>query len=225
MILALAVFFLSHRLPASPPVRRWLTALLGGAGYIALYSLFSLAILGWLIAAAGRAPYVEIWSFAPWQLWAPNIIMPFVCLLIAFGLAAPNPFSIAGRKGEAFDPERPGVAGVTRHPLIWGITLWALAHLIPNGDLAHVILFGLFAAFGFIGMVAIDTRRQREWGLEVWAARARHTSFTPLVGILAGKARIDGFDSPWLRIGAGAALYFALLFSHSAVIGVSPFPA
>ena len=119
-----------------------LQAHLGGVAYGVIYSAVSLAVLAWLIAAARNAPHIQLWDFELWQLWVPNLVMPFVCVLIAFGLAAPNPFSFAGRGSASFDPDHPGIAGITRHPLLWAITLWALAHMVPNGDLAHVLLFG-----------------------------------------------------------------------------------
>ena len=116
--LAFAAFLVSHAVPARPAVRRRLQARLGGAGYAAAYSAVSLVILAWLIAAVRDAPHIQLWDFELWQLWVPNLIMPFACVLIASGVAAPNPFSIAGRNSERFDPDRPGIAGVTRHPLL-----------------------------------------------------------------------------------------------------------
>jgi uncharacterized membrane protein len=223
MSVAFAAFFASHILPARPAVRRVLHARLGAAAYAALYSLVSLAILGWLIEAARNAPRVQLWDFELWQLWAPNLVMPFVCLLIAFGLLAPNPFSIAGR-GSAFDPARPGIAGVTRHPLLLAITLWAAAHMIPNGDLAHVILFGLFAVFGVIGMAALDRRRRREWGEAVWAERAAKTSLIPFAAVLSGRLRLSEYAPNPARLAAALALYLSLLAMHPMLIGVSPLP-
>lgn len=225
LIAAFAAFFASHRLPARPPIRQRLTAALGPSVYIAIYSALSLAVVAWLIVAAGRAPYVEIWPFAPWQLWAPNIAMPVALFLIVFGVAAANPFSIAGKTAETFDPQRPGIAGITRHPLIWGLTLWALAHLVPNGDLAHLILFGLFGAFGLMGMAAIDKRRKREWGAQVWNERARHTAFVPFAGLATGRTRLKGFHQPGQRALITIAVYIALMLLHPVVIGVSPLPA
>ena len=219
---ALAAFFASHSLPVQPPIRRWLHARLGKVVYLSFYSGVSLAVLVWLVIAAGRAPFVEIWPFANWQLWVPNIVMPLACFLIVFGVAVPNPFSIEGREAERFDPERPGIAGITRHPLLWGITLWAFAHLIANGDLAHVVLFGLFTAFGLIGMFAIDKRRQREWGRDIWIKQARNTAFVPFAGILRGNAGYAELLMDWRRGGMAVILYLTLLFSHPTVIGVSP---
>ena len=111
---ALVVFLASHSLPARPAVRRMLRERLGGRTYMILYSIVSLAVFAWLIWAAEHAPRIQLWSFEPWQLWVPNIVMPFVCLLIAFGFASPDPFSLTGRNAAAFDPRRPGIAG--HHP-------------------------------------------------------------------------------------------------------------
>jgi uncharacterized membrane protein len=152
--------------------------------------------------------------------------MPFACLLVAFGVASPSPFSIAGREGSSFDLDRPGIAGITRHPLFWAITLWAVAHIVPNADLAHVLLFGLFALFGAAGMLALDNRRRREWGPELWARRASHTSIIPFAAILVGRFQPGRLRFPGLvRTLAALALYLTLLLSHQAVIGVSPLPA
>src|SRR5579884_3882519 len=89
---ALIVFFLSHMIPARPQIRRYLIGRLGRGSYILLYALISVGLLAWVIAAAGRAPFVPVWDFEPWQIWVPNIAMPFACVLIALGIGAPNPF-------------------------------------------------------------------------------------------------------------------------------------
>ena len=225
MALALIAFFASHIVPARPAVRRSLQAHLGGVAYGVIYSTVSLAVLVWLIAAARNAPHIQLWDFEPWQLWVPNLVMPFACLLIAFGLAAPNPFSFAGRRSEAFDADRPGVAGITRHPLLWAITLWALAHMAPNGDLAHVLLFGLFAVFGVIGMAALDRRKRRQWGEALWAERAAKTSAFPFAALFEGRVRPRELRlDPWRAV-AALALYAALIAAHPYAIGVSPLPA
>jgi uncharacterized membrane protein len=225
MTAALGAFFASHIVPARPPVRRFFVERLGKRIYTALYSAVSLVLLFWLIVAAGRAPQVRLWDFELWQLWVPNIVMPLACLLIAFGVAAPSPFSIAGQDGSSFDPERPGIAGVARHPLLWAITLWAAAHTVPNGDLAHIMLFGLFAAFGIAGMFILDARKRREWGRDLWARLAARTSIVPFAAVAAGDFRLGGLRRQHIvRTLAALALYLALLMSHQAIIGVSPLP-
>ncbi|WP_210325885.1 NnrU family protein [Oricola nitratireducens] len=64
---AFAVFLLIHAVPVRPPVKPWLVASLGRAGFGMAYSELSVAVLVWLIGAAARAPYVEVWKRAEWQ--------------------------------------------------------------------------------------------------------------------------------------------------------------
>src|SRR3974390_1322817 len=112
LIFAFATFFLSHILPARPTVREWLIRLAGKNCYLWAYAALSILLFGWLIVAADPAPSIALWQFSPWQTWMPNVAMPFACLLLAFGIATPNPLSIASHNDETFDPESPGIAGV-----------------------------------------------------------------------------------------------------------------
>ncbi|MDW3117484.1 MAG: NnrU family protein [Roseovarius pacificus] len=163
-ILAFLVFFLSHLIPVRPPVRPWLVGHLGQTGFTAVYSALSVAILGWIIAAAGRAPYVALWDRAAWQTHVPLTAMGIVCLIVALSLGRPNPFSFGGAHNDRFDPAHPGIIRYLRHPLLAALAIWALAHMVPNGDLAHVIVFGVFALFALLGQSLITRRRKRELG-------------------------------------------------------------
>jgi uncharacterized membrane protein len=224
LILAFALFFLSHIIPARPPIRAWLIRHIGKALYLAAYSVLSIILFVWLIVAVGRAPYLPLWQFAPWQLWIPNVVMPFVCLLLAFGMVVSNPLSIASHNDAAFDPGHPGIVAVTRHPVLWAAALWAFAHAMPNGDLAHVLLFGLFGAFSLLGMLAIDARKQRVLGATEWRRLSCRTSFVPLAGLADGRWRPSFRKIDLFRLGAAVGLYVGFLTLHARVIGVSPFP-
>jgi uncharacterized membrane protein len=221
--IAFLAFLAAHLLPARPRARAALCNLLGEGLYPVLYSATSLVLLGWLVVAAGRAPFVEVWAFAPWQMWAPNIAMPAACLLLAFGIGAANPFSFGGRDA-AFDPERPGIAGVTRHPILLAIVLWAASHAIPNGDLAHVLLFGTFALAGIAGMLAIDRRTRDRMGASEWQRLAARTSLLPCSALLTGRWRPDPRGLSWQRFAAAVLIYGTLLLLHEPVIGLSPLP-
>ena len=211
---AMAVFLLSHAIPVRPPVRPFLVRTLGLVPYLLLYSVLSIAVLIWLILAARHAPYVQVlpdWS--GWR-WMPVLIMPLVCWLAVAGLMARNPFSFGGMGRRAFDPEAPGVLGFTRHPLPLALALWSLAHLLAKGDLAHVILFGIFGGFAVLAMRMLDRRKQREMGRADWERQAARTG---LFSLSALRPR---------AIEAGLAIigFFALLHLHLPVIGYSPLP-
>lgn len=223
LILAFALFLLSHIIPARPGVRRWLFRQFGKASYLWTYADVSIFLFGWLIMAANRAPYVPLWNFYPWQTWIPNVAMPFASLLLAFGIAMPNPLSIASRKDETFNPDRPGFVGVTRHPVLWAAALWAFAHMVPNGDLAHVLLFGSFCAFSLSGMLAIDARHRRVLGEAPWHHLTRHAPLLPFGNI--GSLWLLSFrKSELVRLIAAASLYFGILLLHAPLFGVSPLP-
>ena len=213
-ILAFAAFFLTHAVPVRPPVRPWLVARLGRTGFTLAYSALSLAVLGWLIVEAGRAPYVELWEPAAWQRHLALAAMLPVCLLAALAVGRPNPFSFGGPR-DGFDPARPGVVRWVRHPLLVALAVWAAAHIVPNGDLAHAILFGGFAAFALAGQVLVNRRRRRELG-QTWAdldAQVRAGSLFP---------RPASWPRLVLRLAAGGVLYAGLIGLHPAVFGVGP---
>ena len=212
--LAYAVFFLSHSLPVRPPLRPWLQARRGAFGFTLAYSALSLAVLAWLIGAAGRAPHVPLWDWAPWQAHAPLLVMGPVCLILALSIGRPNPLSFGGARNDLFDPARPGIVRVWRHPLLLALALWAAAHVVPNGDLAHVILFGTFAAFALLGGRLIDRRKRREMGPE-WQRMRDRVADAPLLSASPSRGTL-------LRIAAGGALYGALLWAHPFLFGVSP---
>ncbi|MFZ5739110.1 MAG: NnrU family protein [Pseudomonadota bacterium] len=223
-VAAFAVFLLSHAIPARPTVRARLVGALGERGFLIAYSIESLVVLTWLIVAAGRAPFVELWPFETWQMWAPNLALPLACQLAAFGIGAANPLSFGGDPRKSFDPEHPGVLGIVRHPLLWAIGLWAGAHAVPNGDLAHVLLFGFFALIALLGMTIIDRRKRRQFGAARWAELAARTSFWPFAALISGRFRPQRWRISLLRFGIGVAAWLSLLLLHPLVIGVSPLP-
>lgn len=215
-VVAFGAFFLSHSLPLRPPLKPWIQARLGSTVFTALYSALSLAVLAWLIGAAGRAPFVPLWPWAPWQNHLVLALMLLVCLILALSIARPNPFSFGGARNERFDPNRPGIVGLMRHPLLLALALWAGAHLVPNGDLAHVILFGTFAVFAGFGGRLVDRRKRREAG-DDWLRMREAVSSAPHL------MTWPTMDTS-LRLVAGLALFGGLIWLHPYLFGVNPLP-
>ena len=165
--------------------------------------------------AAGRAPYVELWQWEPWQAYVPLIATLPACLIAAFAVARPNPFSFGGANDKAFDPARPGFVRWTRHPLLIALAIWAAAHVVPNGNLAHVILFGSVAIFAVAGQQPVDRRKKRELGAS-WQNLKDAMQSSPM---LVWPLSLNGFA---LRLGAGVIVFSALLWLHPYLFGVSP---
>lgn len=214
-ILAYVMFFASHRLPLLSSLKPYFISVLGQTGFTLVYSVLSVAILYWLILAAGRAPYVALWDWEPWQNTVPLILMLPCFLLISISLARPNPFSFGGINNDQFDPNRPGVIRIFRHPLLVALTIWTLSHIVPNGNLAHVILFASFALFALAGIRIIDLRKQRELG-EAWHSTWHVVCSQPIIQWPSSMSTL------LLRFGLGCVAYVSFLALHAWLFGVSP---
>ena len=110
----------------------------------------------------------------------PLVAMLPVCLILSLAIARPNPFSFGGARNATFDPARPGIVRLHRHPLLLALALWAAAHAVPNGDLAHLILFGTFAVFALLGTRLSTAGEQREMGRRRGRSLRREVARTPL---------------------------------------------
>lgn len=218
---ALIAFLLSHSLPARSGLRAAFVRRFGEGAWLLVYSLVSILLLAWLISAAARAPYLQLWDLELWHYHVPLMLMLPASMLFVGGAASPNPLSI-GFSRRPFDPQRPGIVGVTRHPLLWGFALWSFSHLPPNGDLVSVIMFGGFGLFSLAGMAILDRRRRRALG-SAWERLAVGTSVVPFAGVLGDRQR-HGWrmrDLLGTLIG-GSFLYLLLLFGHPLLIGPDP---
>lgn len=221
---AWTAFLLTHFLPSRSGARDRLIAAMGRRGYFAAYGAVSLGVLAWLIAAAGEAPQVVLWWQAGWQRWVPTIAMPVAFCLGAAGMGTPWPHTLGGRRAARFDPAAPGTAAVSRHPLLMALALWAFAHVPPNGDLAHVILFGGFGLMALAAMPVFDRRARGRMPESDWRAVREATAILSLrpfarAGWLARNGRaLAG------RAAIGLALYALALRLHGPVIGAWPLP-
>lgn len=210
-----ALFFATHSIPVRPGVKSRITARIGRRGFTIGYSILSIATLGLLIRAADEAPFVELWPQMVWQRHVVHLGMLAVCLILAFAIARPNPFSFGGARNDSFDPNRPGIVRLTRHPVLLALALWAGLHLLPNGDLAHVLMFGVLGSFAVAGRAQINRRKRREMGAASWQGLDAKMSKTPWLQAPAS------WGSAALRLLAGVAAFVTLLLLHPVVIGVS----
>ena len=153
----------------------------------ALYSAVSILGLALVVWGFGLARH------QPVQLWSPPTGMRHLAALltlVSFTLLV-----------AAYVPGN-SIKARLHHPMVLGVKVWALAHLLANGNLAHVILFGsllLWSIFNF----AAARRRDRSGGIQYPRGSAGATATTVLAGL-------------------GAWLAFAL-WLHGLLIGVRPF--
>src|SRR5262249_7198560 len=156
---------------------------IGERGFLLLFSLVALATFAWLVAAYAHAPLVILWEFRPWISLVPLILMPFATIFLIAGYSTPNPTAVGMERSAAEDDPAPGIMRVTRHPIMWGIGLWALSHLAVNGDLASLLFFGALAGLALVGTVLIDRKKRLALGSN-WSRLAEVTSNVPFVAVL-----------------------------------------
>jgi len=223
LALAMAAFVGGHLVLSHPPVRGALVARLGEGKFTLLYGVLAGVTLVASVAAYGAAPYVELWFAGGGLRYVPLIVMPIAMILIVCAYATPNPTAVMQDGRLNADEPATGIIKVTRHPMMWGIVLWSGSHLLVNGDLASLILFGGLATLALAGMVHIDARKKLKMGA-AWDRFAAVTSLVPFAAILAGRQSVTVGEIGWWRIGLGVAAYVALLLVHAWLFGVSPYP-
>ena len=153
---AFATFLLLHSIPALPAVRAGIVARLGRPAYFIGYSLASIAALAWLFSAALSLAYIPLWDLQPWHAAVTFLFAPFGGFLVIAGLLSRNPLSISIRSSE----EAGAITRITRHPVLWGFAIWASGHIVANGDLRSLLLFGGFVLFA-LGAIPMTEKRAR----------------------------------------------------------------
>ena len=186
LIIGIVVIIGIHLVPAFSVVRERLIERLGTNGYRLLFSVISTLGLALLIWGVARAPVIQVWSPPTWTRYVAMVLMlPVFPLLIA-----------------AYLPGK--IKAKLKHPFLVAIKTWALAHLIANGDLASIILFGSFLAYAVFDRIALKRR----------AATGLVTVPEP------GPARND-----LIAVVGGLILYVVfLVWLHPLLIGTSPLP-
>jgi len=225
-LIAAAVFFvLLHLLVSGTALRGVLVGAIKEGPYMGLFSLASVGGIVWLSMAYGDAKGLGpvYWDLGPGARHAGLLIMLLALLLVVPGLLTPNPTSVK-QEGALDKPDAvKGMLRITRHPFLWGVSIWALGHLLANGDLPSVILFGSILALGVFGTVSIDAKRKKALGAK-WDAFAGQTSNLPFGAILTGRQKLSLGEIGWWRIALAVLVWVGLLYGHRFAFGVSPLP-
>ena len=219
LIIAGAAFCGSHVLLSSTALRGALRDQLGERGFLAVYSLTSLIIFAWFVSAYAGAPRVVLWPQQRWTAFVPICVMPLATILLVAGYSTRNPTAVGMERSASADDPAPGILRVTRHPVMWAIGLWAISHLIANGDAASLLFFGALGALALGGTVLIDRKKQLALGSN-WPRLAELTSNVPFAALLTGRTRLRWRDVSLLRIAAGLLLYAVLYLAHPIITGL-----
>jgi uncharacterized membrane protein len=185
LILGLVIFLGLHstRIVAES-WRAGMLARLGDNGWKGLYSLLSLVgfvLIVWGYGVARQQPVV-LWAAPVWtrHLAALLTVPAFVLLAAAY---------VPGNR----------IKAAVKHPMVLGVKLWALAHLLANNTLADVLLFGGFLVWAVLCFRAAR-QRDRAGQVVVAAGRLGPTLLTVLVGLLAWAAFAFWAHGAWIGV-------------------------
>ena len=184
MIVGLVLFLGVHTLTTQRDLRARLVKTMGEGGYKLVYALVSfagLALIVWGFAHYRASGWIEVWS-PPRALKHLNtaLMLPAVILVVAAYL-------------------RGRIYAAVKHPMLAGVKLWAFGHLLANGDLGGIILFGSFLAWAVFDRISLK-RRADAGGPPI---------------------PVGGISNDLIAIVVGIIVYLALAFAfHPVVIGV-----
>lgn len=184
IILGLVLFFGAHMFTTRREARARVIASMGEGPYKIAYALVSLAglvLIVWGFAHYRADGWIQVWT-PPQVLKHLNILLmlPAVILVVAA--------YIRGR-----------IYATLKHPMLAGVKLWALGHLLANGDLGGIILFGSFLAWAVFDRISL--KRRTDPG-------------SPPIPV-------GGVGNDLIAIAVGVVVYLALAFAfHPVVIGV-----
>jgi uncharacterized membrane protein len=192
LIIGLIVFLGTHAFSMARSRRGKLVAKIGEGPYKGLYSLASL--VGIVLISIGysqyrQAGYIPVWDPPVWTRHLALLLVwfAFVCLAAAY---------LPGR-----------IKRTLKHPMLAGLKIWAVAHLLANGDLGSILLFGSFLAWAVAARISVKRRDEA----------------VPHGAPLEPPA---GFRNDALAIAIGTVAYIAfVVWLHPALIGVPVLPA
>jgi uncharacterized membrane protein len=222
LLFAGALFIAAHLGVSSTSLRSALVGRIGERAYLGVYSLLAAVTLIYLIIVYNRLPHADfLWTPTPALRGVAMAIMPvaFVFLLGAF--VTRNPTSVGQESTLKGIGQGAGLIRITRHPLQWAIVLWAIVHIIANGDAASLIFFGSLGILSLVGTFLIDMKKARSATAD-WPAFAAATSNVPFAAILQGRNR---FVPGELRVPilAGLVAYAVIVWGHAWISGVALF--
>jgi len=186
LILGLAVFIGTHVITTRRDARARLIARFGEGPYKIAYSIASIVgvlLIAWGFGQYRATGYIPVWEPPAWtrHITALLVLLAVICVVAAYS---------------------PGRIKTTlKHPMLVGVKLWAFAHLISNGDLGSIILFG--SILGWAVFDRISLKRRTDAG--------------------GPPVPVGGVKQDIIAVIVGTLIYLLLGWLHPYVIGVAAF--
>jgi uncharacterized membrane protein len=187
LVVGLAAFIGAHVFVTLRAQRAAVIARIGEWPYkwiMGLVSLVGIILIGYGYGQYRATGWIDVWSPPRWTFYVTQLLMwpASICVVAAY--------------------IRGDIWRTLKHPMLVGVKTWAVAHLISNGDLGSIVLFGSFLAWAVYDRITLKRR-----------------SDPGAPPIPAGGRRRD-----WIAIAVGTVLYLALgLVFHPVVVGIPVF--
>jgi uncharacterized membrane protein len=190
MILGLVLFLGAHTITTQLEVSSRVIAASGDGGYklgYALVSIGGLALIAWGFGHYRATGFIDVW-----ERWcSPDVLRILKHLTVGLMLPAVILVVAAYIRGRIYT--------VLKHPMLAGVKLWAAAHLLANGDLGSIILFGSFLGWAVYDRISLKHRTDAG----------------------APPIPVGGIGNDVIAVAVGLVAYLALAFAfHPVVIGV-----
>lgn len=211
LVAMFAALFVGTHFLLSHPLRQPLVARLGPRGFQAAYSAVAFATFIPMVMAR-RDAGAEPWLWQPGEgVWLVATLLLLAGSVLLVGSFVRNPAMATLQNHDAVIGEPAGVFRLTRHPMMWGIALWAAAHLLVHPEPSALIIAAAMLILALGGAAAQDAKKRHQLGTR-WEDWTRRTSFVPL-----GR----GFAFPgWFALVGGVALFLLATWLHPVPVGV-----
>ncbi len=141
LIAGLALWVIAHFFKRlAPNMRKGMDTKLGVGPAKGVMGLVLLASVVMMVKGYGAAPTDTIYTLPSWARQVNNTLMIFAVIMMGMGKS----------KGRA--------RTWLRHPMLWGVVTWAVAHLLVNGDVASIVLFGGLGLWALANMLLINAQ-------------------------------------------------------------------
>lgn len=207
MLVLATLAFLATHFATSTPLRPVLVNAMGEWPYRGLYSLVAFITLGLMIWGYASAPREQLWTGFREITY---VLMPLAFILIVCGYWR-NPTMVGADQLLKSDEPARGMIRITRHPIMWGVMLWALAHVVARGDLKGLVFFGGLFLVAALGTLLMDWRKRASPDFVRFLGV---TSHLPFMAIAQGRNRIVWREIGWHRPLIGLVVFFVVLIFH-----------
>lgn len=216
LLIATGVLFVGTHMLLSHPLRAPVAGRMGERGFQVVYSVVAIATFILLVQAwRGMPPEPPLWAVDD-PLWTLSSLIVLFASILFMGSLIGNPALAApgAEKAAAADPR--GVFAITRHPMMWGFALWALAHALVVPTPGQIVLSAIIGFLALVGSAGQDAKKARLMGA-AWQGWTAKTSFVPFARQMSGAASWrDAVPRRHALLG-GIVLWLAATWAHGAM--------